>query len=312
MDTVKGAYTAQELAPMLGVTERAVLIRAARESWASRPRPGRGGGKVWIVSSMPDATRVALAAAALPPAPASCVLQGALPGFENDAIPNLPPTAATRAGARAAALQLFATWKGGRPGADRTLAHQFAACWNTGDIPAPAWAREALPSFSGNSLVNWLEKVRDGGTASLAGNHGKRAGSGIFDAIPEVYDLVQGILHETPHIKASRLLEMLQTRLGGTAHATRIPSLRRTQAWLKEWKDSNKAYYQYILNPDAYRSRYMLAMGSMSDFIMRMNQRWEMDSTKVDLITSDNTRHNLTAVIDVFTRDAFIYVSRTR
>ena len=56
---IKDAYSTAELAPLLGYkNKRNVLDRAAREGWQSRPRPGRGGGKEWIVSSMPEATRI--------------------------------------------------------------------------------------------------------------------------------------------------------------------------------------------------------------------------------------------------------------
>lgn len=304
MTELKPAYIAKELAPLLSLSVKNVLARAARESWASRPRKGRGGGSEWLTASMPDATRLALTAQMC--APVQCELPGlSMPDTDSSA---LPPTAAERAGARAAALQFFASWRVGRSKAPRTLAHEFAALWNAGQIPAPDWARAALPRFSGNSLINWLDKVSTSGTAALAGNYGSRAGSGAFAVESEAYDVVQGILFEYPHIKAPRLLEMLRVRLGASIA---LPSVRRTQAWLKEWKEGNRSYYQYILNPDAWRSRYMLAMGSMSAHITRMNQRWEMDSTKVDLITSDGTRHNITAVIDVHTRDAWMYVSRT-
>ena len=45
MNGMKEAYTARELSPILGLTERAVLYLAEREGWQSRPRAGRGGGR---------------------------------------------------------------------------------------------------------------------------------------------------------------------------------------------------------------------------------------------------------------------------
>ena len=59
---MKDAYTTQELAPLLGCSERNVRKRARREGWQSRPRAGRGGGHEWLVSSMPEKTRLTLAA----------------------------------------------------------------------------------------------------------------------------------------------------------------------------------------------------------------------------------------------------------
>ena len=62
MNGMKEAYTARELSPILGLTERAVLYLAEREGWQSRPRAGRGGGREWLVDSMPEDTRLAIAA----------------------------------------------------------------------------------------------------------------------------------------------------------------------------------------------------------------------------------------------------------
>lgn len=59
--TVKEAYTTRELARLLGfLTIRSVLLRAEREGWQFRPRKGRGGGKEWLVASMPLETQHAI------------------------------------------------------------------------------------------------------------------------------------------------------------------------------------------------------------------------------------------------------------
>jgi putative transposase len=60
MKTFKDAYTAGELAAALGVTDRAVQMRARREGWQARRRPGRGGGNEWLVVSMPEGTALAV------------------------------------------------------------------------------------------------------------------------------------------------------------------------------------------------------------------------------------------------------------
>ncbi|WP_299440245.1 Mu transposase C-terminal domain-containing protein [uncultured Rhodospira sp.] len=58
-------YTAAELAelalPDMPGTERAVQIKARREEWPYRPRQGRGGGREYPVSALPETTRAALA-----------------------------------------------------------------------------------------------------------------------------------------------------------------------------------------------------------------------------------------------------------
>lgn len=66
MNGMKEAYTTQELAPLLGMTRQGVDCRAKREGWQSRPRAGRGGGREWLVDSMPESTRLAIAAKVAP------------------------------------------------------------------------------------------------------------------------------------------------------------------------------------------------------------------------------------------------------
>ncbi len=56
----KSAYTNQEIAVLLGISPQAVWQRAKKEGWESRPRKGRGGGKEWLLSSMPESTRLAI------------------------------------------------------------------------------------------------------------------------------------------------------------------------------------------------------------------------------------------------------------
>ncbi|MDE6734832.1 MAG: Mu transposase C-terminal domain-containing protein [Desulfovibrio sp.] len=54
---LKEAYTAQELAILLGCAVQSATRTAKREKWQSRKRTGRGGGNEWLVSSIPEATR---------------------------------------------------------------------------------------------------------------------------------------------------------------------------------------------------------------------------------------------------------------
>ncbi len=67
MGEIKEAYTAQEMKEILGYADvRNISLRAKREGWQSRPRSGRGGGFEWLVSSMPEKTRLVIAYAVKP------------------------------------------------------------------------------------------------------------------------------------------------------------------------------------------------------------------------------------------------------
>mgnify|MGYP000871341546 CR=1 FL=1 len=66
MSGIKEAYTTQELMIILGVRDAStVLRRVKREGWLSRSCSGRGGGFEWLVSSMPEKTRLAIAYAVI-------------------------------------------------------------------------------------------------------------------------------------------------------------------------------------------------------------------------------------------------------
>ncbi len=55
-------YTATQIAIALGKSERAIQKRATRESWPSQKRKGKGGGKVFLLSCLPEDVRAALVA----------------------------------------------------------------------------------------------------------------------------------------------------------------------------------------------------------------------------------------------------------
>ncbi|MEG6550182.1 DNA-binding protein, partial [Desulfocurvibacter africanus] len=55
------AYSTKQLATLMGVSVQRVHAQAKAESWQSHPRAGRGGGKEWLVSSMPPDSSARLA-----------------------------------------------------------------------------------------------------------------------------------------------------------------------------------------------------------------------------------------------------------
>lgn len=61
---MKSWFNSSELAglPGLPTSSRAVLIKAKREHWKSRKHSGRGGGRDFHYSALPEETRACLAA----------------------------------------------------------------------------------------------------------------------------------------------------------------------------------------------------------------------------------------------------------
>lgn len=65
MSMATDTYATQELVSLFGVTRQAIEKRAKAENWGWTSRSRRTGGKRWIGSSMPPATRDAIASAML-------------------------------------------------------------------------------------------------------------------------------------------------------------------------------------------------------------------------------------------------------
>ena len=166
---VKEAYTTQDLVPLLKVSRQAIEKRIAREKWQARER-ARCGSREWLVSSMPEETRVAIRAAeekqalALCPAPAP--------------IPALSPSTTTaimddkrryKALARADLVCQYLAWQR-RHGATKVQKGEFIIAYKAG-----AWPKllEEVGPVSWQTLERWkLEQERAGSVLALADRRG--------------------------------------------------------------------------------------------------------------------------------------------
>ena len=164
--------------------------------------------------------------------------------------------------------------------------------------------KELIPSLSVSTLLRWQKQLKAEGVASLAG---KKLGQtrSIIEASPEIKELVMGILVKYPHSSAQHIQSSIKIRFGN------VCSLRAVQRFLAKWKEDNKQVFTSLSNPDVWRSRYRAAGGNASADILRLNQVWEFDSTKADIMLSDNKRHVIVGCISVYTRRLKFHVSRS-
>jgi len=170
---LREAYITQECSRLLGLSVKSTLQRAQRESWQFRPRKGRGGGKEWLVSSMPEATQRAIqmaeerraieAEAALPAVAAS-----RLPSPARQAI--LDDKRRYKALAKADLLGLYLDWQA-KHGSTIRQKQAFILAYQGG-----AWGKllaELGPRVSWKSLERWkLEQKDSGGVLALADKRG--------------------------------------------------------------------------------------------------------------------------------------------
>lgn len=309
-------FTTAELAEALGCTVSTLHRRAAAENWPFKPKPGRGGGKLFRLSTLPDAVRLALAsttheAAALKLGEEMAAhakeanLQKALSGFAT-----LPEPRKRRAEARALIARLCDEFLATSGLPRRRGTELFAADYNAAAsryVTVPDWTRETVPSLCAGSIRNWRKALDREGLARLAGNHGRhRLGTGKIDGNPALSEFCLGMLKTYPHTHATHLWEAMRARFGEPA----LPTLRAVQRWISGWKTRNAQLFTAMKNPDAWRNKYMAAGGDALG-VTRLNQRWEMDSTPGDLLLADGKRHTIVGCIDVFTRRLTLHVSRS-
>lgn len=300
------AHTTKELTVLLGVNEiSSVTRRAARENWKSVPRPGRGGGEMWLVSSMPEKTRRELASAL-------AAREARLPSPELEKslalLAELPDARRARAEGRARLAQAARLYTQTCGLSASAALRDFCAKYNQWVLTAPDDVRAAVPHVSLNSIKTWMRGLEETGIHALAGNYGNRAGSGMIDSQPAMLAYVLGRLAEHPDISATLLYEGIRAHFRHDPEI-RIPSERRVQEWLHRWKLDNAQLHTYMAAPDHWRNEFMAACGNAAEKVIRPNQRWEFDGTPSDLILSDGHRYNITGVIDVFTRRLMLLVS---
>lgn len=167
---LKEAYSTTELLSLLELSfSSSIIRRAEREGWQSQKCAGRGGGKEWLLSSMPEDTRLAIRAAeekqAMEVAPATTV-------------PALSPTLTTaimddkrryQALARADLVCQYIGWQR-RHGATKIQKGEFIVAYKAG-----AWPKllEEVGPVSWQTLERWkLEQERSGTVLSLADKRG--------------------------------------------------------------------------------------------------------------------------------------------
>ncbi|MGQ9370569.1 DDE-type integrase/transposase/recombinase [Azospirillum sp. A39] len=193
---------------------------------------------------------------------------------------------------------------------------KFAGFWCAGEIDVPFWVRAALPSVSASSVERWVKAVEAGQAESLAGNYGNRKGSGALDRAAEdvlgyliatVAERPEMPMHEVRRLLVHRFGEAVALLGGGTAP---LPTTRHLQRLVQDWQDKNRQLSLRLANPDDWKSRSRVAIGSRSEGIERPNQLWEVDASPSDVLCSDG-RRTVYVVVDVFTRRMMVLVTST-
>lgn len=124
---------------------------------------------------------------------------------------------------------------------------------------------------------------------------GRPRGSDFFTRNPEVADAVEAILADR-QLAAPRILELLFQRFG-----LNLPSLRTLKRFIAKLEKEKGAVFASIRDPDRFKSRHRISLGRADASVDRAHQVWELDTTKIDVLTKGG-RKVVFGVIDRYSR----------
>ena len=309
--------SALELAGLPGVpgTRNKVNDLAKSEAWLSRPRQGRGGGREYHVSSLPEETRAALGLAQVAALTASPASPSAANANRPALLPPVPKGGDRKAAARLAVLAAAGAFIAGGGYGVRAGKEAFCRAYGAGEVPVEPWVREIVPGVSPRTLDNWRNHVDGKSYDALADRRGRhRRGTGAIDRTPALRDYIVGTLAQIPHANAAQIHMLVENWLDGTDED--VPSVHVIRRFVRQWKEDNEAVFLAHRDPDAFRSKFGAAFGSASAGVTGPNQVWELDSTRYDglcaeVLCPNGRRYAIVGCIDVWSRRTKFLVAPT-
>ena len=322
-------FTSKEISihPPFNGVRRTAMRWSKRQNWQYRTRKGQGGGKEYHISSLPketqralkismtkraqseqqkakgNSTRVAGQQAAL--AESSAEHNRSIQRLK--AINDLSTKEQLRVQARTEVLKEWGVYAKSY-GSHNAAIGIFVENFNNKTVNVSDTARTFIPKISKTTLNRWNSAYMKAGPAGLAASY-KPVRRSLVDEQPEIRDFVEGVIAKSPHTRATNMLRLLYGQFDGRDDI-RLPGKRVLMDWMRKWKEKNHRLFMSVANPDAFKNKYMVAGGSASEYVTRLNQLWEMDSSPADIMCTDG-RFTIISCIDVYSRFAVFLVRKT-
>lgn len=340
--------TLADLAEALGITRRAVTMRALKESWPFEELAVRGGRqRLYPLAALPNPLREAverqreIQRAVTHPGVEVRILRAIVSTLAQiDADAALAATAAAEQAERqlrdlaglsereaftlqahCAIVQGWEVWFHRAQPLGKSASWQpYAKAYNAHEIPLAQAIREAFPSLSPRSVQRWVGDYQKGHLAALVDrrNGSGRRGKTLFNAAPLLAAAATKMLLDKPGIRTQQLLNLLHTaaRDAKTGEALFTPpSYDQVFRFQRSWISEHRDLYLQATNPDAWKNQSLLAFGSRSADVTALNGRWEMDATPADWLLLDEDgkkrRYTVSVIVDVWSRRMLVVVSRT-
>ena len=305
---MKNYFSASELENLhlatLPSCKRLINIKAKKENWPFRSRKGRGGGKEYYIDDLPSNVRAELIQKS------QSVKNETLQEGKEKSLANLlklNDAQIQKAEIKEKIVHEFLAFKKQSTLSNTQARQEFCKQFNDKTILSDSSVRAVTGTISVRTLFDWEKNYETMGLAGLADNYGNRKGASKIEARPELKELILGLIYYNPDISSKLIMRALRTKFGWD----NVPSYKTIRNWVLKWKGENASLLLAIKNPDAWRNKFQAAAGSQSEKIVRLNQRWEFDSTPTDIMLNDGSRHNIVGVIDVYPRRLKLRVSNS-
>ena len=334
---MKGTVTAREIAEVIGLSKRAVQLNLDNLGdifiWKKSPT---GQEKHYPITALPEKYRIAIAskyaatalsdaqdnlAAQIGADAAQAILaaraeekERALVASEQclESFERLPEARRNEATARHDLLRLcdgFIAAAGfiipSHASRSKKADRAFVEAYNAGAIQVPeAIAAVVGAQTSYSTLRRYAELYEKYGLPGLAnGYHNpKKGGTSLSD---DMQKLVISTMCKNPNTSNTNIRKVLQGRFGNA-----VPTIGAIGRFRTRWIEENDELWMFYTNPDEWKNKCLLAFGSASEQVERLNQLWEADSTPADVMLVDG-RHSIIGVIDVYSRRPKFLVSKT-
>jgi putative transposase len=192
----------------------------------------------------------------------------------------------------------------------------FSEDYNAGRILISDQVRAKYTRISPRSIQRWVLDNEKNGLVACADRRSVRGKCGRKSTIEQNPDLEKAliaIITEKPHIRNKHLCDIVnEHRLDRETGAIAWESVSYDAIcrWRATFEDQNKQALLAVTNPDAWKNRYLSALGKQDEDVLRLNQRWEMDGTPADWMLVGG-RHTASVVIDIWSRRPKILFSKT-
>lgn len=233
------AYTTKEIAAFIGCDSSTVHRRIKREEWHSLSRPGRGGGKIFPVSCLPEDVRLAILRSEeemLVPTSLTVKNRPTL------ATASVSDAKKTKTLAKVDLVALYTDWMTSAPRGSKGAARkEFISAYKGGAWPN---LRKILGmNVSWKSIERWKVSLRRTGTAvSLVDNRGNGNCNRAIMNEHHIDVLLKSVLHPN-----APTLESCFRRATDAMNALGItpPSTTTMRRFIKKWKETNFGTWVY-------------------------------------------------------------------